>query len=77
MKAIAFIAAVFMIVVHGFKMMSSADASDKVKAGLKGLLNVIVALVIIKLIDYVYYIAHDGNYAILCRIPIYHRSMKQ
>jgi len=57
MKAIAFIAAVFMIVVHGFKMMSSADASDKVKAGLKGLLNVIVALVIIKLIDYVYYIA--------------------
>lgn len=57
MKAIAFIAAVLMIVIHWFKMMSSADASDKVKAWLKWLLNVIVALVIIKLIDYVYYIA--------------------
>ena len=37
--------------------MASADKSDKVKAWLKWLLNVIVALVIIKLIDYVYYIA--------------------
>jgi hypothetical protein len=46
-----------MMVVHGFKMMSSADKADKVKAWLKWLLNVIIALVIIKVIDYVYYIA--------------------
>lgn len=56
-KAFAFIAAVLMIVIHGFKMMSSADKADKVKIWLKGLLNVIVALVIIKIIDYVYYLA--------------------
>ena len=56
-KAFAFIAAILMIVVHGFKMMSTADQSDKVKIWLKWLLNVIVALVIIKLIDYIYYIA--------------------
>ena len=57
LKALAFVAAIFMMVVHGFKMMASADKAEKVKAWLKWLLNVIVALVIIKVIDYVYYIA--------------------
>ena len=57
MKALAFVAAILMMVVHGFKMMSSVDKADKVKAWLKWLLNVIIALVIIKVIDYVYYIA--------------------
>lgn len=56
-KAFAFIAAIIMIVVYWFKVLSTADKSDKVKAWLKWLLNVIIALVIIKLIDYVYYIA--------------------
>jgi hypothetical protein len=32
MKALAFVAAILMMVVHGFKMMSSADKADKVKA---------------------------------------------
>lgn len=61
-KAAAFIAAILMIVIHGLKMMSSADKSDKVKAWLKWLLNVIVALVIIKVIDYVYYIAQVNDF---------------
>ena len=56
-KALAFIAAILMMVIHWFKMMSTADKADKVKAWLKWLLNVIVALIIIKVIDYVYYIA--------------------
>lgn len=56
-KTLAFIAAILMIVVHGFKIMSTADKSDKVKIWLKWLLNVIIALVIIKIIDYVYYMA--------------------
>lgn len=60
-KALAFIAAIVMMVIHWFKVMSSADKSDKVKIWLKWLLNVIVALVIIKLIDYVYYIAQLSN----------------
>ena len=60
-KAFAFIAAILMIVIHWFKMMSSADKSDKVKAWLKWLLNVIIALVIIKVIDYVYYMAQLSN----------------
>lgn len=61
LKALAFIAAVLMIVIHWFKMMSNADKADKVKTGVKWLLNVIVALVIIKLIDYVYYIAQMSD----------------
>lgn len=56
-KAMAFLAAILMIIVHWFKMMASADKSDKVKIWLKWLLNVIIALVIIKLIDYIYYVA--------------------
>lgn len=56
-KALAFIVAILMIVVHWFKMMASSDKSDKVKIWLKWLLNVIIALVIIKLIDYIYYMA--------------------
>jgi len=60
-KAFAFIAAILMIVIHWFKMMSSADKSDKVKAWLKWLLNVIVALVVIKVIDYIYYMAQLPN----------------
>lgn len=57
LKALAFAAAILMMVIHGFKMMSNADKADKAKAWIKWLLNVIVALVIIKIIDYVYYIA--------------------
>ena len=56
LKALAFLAAVLMLVIHGFKMMSNADKADKAKAWIKWLLNVIIALVIIKIIDYVYYI---------------------
>lgn len=61
LKALAFIAAILMLVIHGFKMMSSADKADKAKAWIKWLLNVIVALVIIKVIDYVYYIVQLPN----------------
>lgn len=61
LKWFAFIAAIIMIVVHGFKMFSSADKSDKVKTWFKWLLNVIVALVVIKLIDYIYYIAQMSD----------------
>ena len=60
-KAFAFIAAILMIVIHWFKMMSNSDKSDKVKEWLKWLLNIIIALVIIKVIDYIYYMAQLPN----------------
>ncbi len=56
-KVLAFFAAILMIVVYGVKMMAAMDKSDKVKVAQKGIVNVIIALVFIKLIDYVFYIA--------------------
>jgi hypothetical protein len=56
-KVLAFFAAIVMLVVTGFRMMSAMDKSDKVKTAQKGAINVIIALVFIKIIDYLFYIA--------------------
>ena len=57
LKALAFFIAIIMIVVSGFKIMAVSDQSDKTKTAIKWIMNVVVALVIIKIIDYVYYMA--------------------
>ncbi|MDR2190788.1 MAG: hypothetical protein LBP53_06545 [Candidatus Peribacteria bacterium] len=62
LKGAAFFFAILMIVVTGFRVIAAADA-DKSKKLLKGLLNVIGALVIIKSVDFVYYIASQGDFA--------------
>jgi hypothetical protein len=46
-----------MLVVSGFRMMSAMDKSDKVKIAQKWAINVVIALVLIKVIDYLFYIA--------------------
>jgi hypothetical protein len=51
-----------MVVVYGFKMMSVSDQATKTKTAIKWIINVIIALVIIKVIDYVYYIAQLPNF---------------
>ena len=56
-KILAFFAAIIMLVVAGFRMMSAMDKSDKVKIAQKWWINVVIALVFIKLIDYIFYIA--------------------
>jgi len=62
LKALAFFVAITMIVVYGFRIMSTSDKSDKVKTLMKGIVNVVIALVIIKTIDYVYYIAQSPEF---------------
>lgn len=57
LKALAFFVAIVFTAWYGFKMATAVDAEDKVKAAKSGLLNVIVALVFIKVIDYIYYVA--------------------
>lgn len=57
LKALAFFVAIIMIVVYGFKIMSVADKAEKTKTAVRWIINVVVALVLIKIIDYVYYIA--------------------
>jgi heme/copper-type cytochrome/quinol oxidase subunit 2 len=52
-----------MMVVTGFKMMSALDKEDKIKEGRKWLVNIIIALVLIKIVDYVFYIAQSVSFA--------------
>lgn len=56
-KVLAFFAAIIMLIVAGFRMMSAMDKSDKVKIAQKWAINVVIALVFIKMIDYIFYIA--------------------
>ncbi len=56
-KSMAFFIAIIMLVVYWFKIMAESDKADKIKTMITGIINVVIALVIIKVIDYVYYIA--------------------
>ena len=61
-KVLAFFAAIVMLVVSGFRMMSAMDKSDKVKIAQKWAINVVIALVMIKVIDYIFYIAQTPSF---------------
>jgi len=61
-KVLAFFAAIIMLVVSGFRMMSAMDKSDKVTIARKWAINVVIALVFIKVIDYVFYIAQTPSF---------------
>jgi len=61
-KVLAFFAAIIMLVVSGFKMMSAMDKSDKVTIARKWAINVVIALVLIKVIDYIFYIAQTPTF---------------
>jgi hypothetical protein len=56
LKGAAFFWAILMIVITGFRVVMAADA-DKSKKLVRGVLNVVGALVIMKGVDFVYYIA--------------------
>ena len=62
-KVLWFFLAIVMMVVTGFKIMSAMDQEDKLKSAKKWIFNIVVALVLIKIIDYVYYIAQSPSFA--------------
>jgi len=43
-------------------MMGAMDKEDKVKAAKTGILNVIIALVFIKIVDLIYFIAQEPDF---------------
>lgn len=57
LKAMAFFVAIIMVVVSWVKIMSVSDQAEKTKTAIRWVMNVVVALIMIKVIDYVYYIA--------------------
>lgn len=64
LKAAAFFIAIIMIVVTGFKMMNpQAGESGDAKKYAKNLMNIIFALVGMKVIDFIYFIASQANFA--------------
>lgn len=62
-KVLAFFAAIVMLVVAGFKMMAAMDKSEKVTIARKWAINVLVALVMIKVVDYIFYIAQTPDFS--------------
>ena len=62
-KVLWFFLAIIMMVVYGVKIMAAMDKDDKLKVARKWVLNVILALVFIKIIDYVYFIAQAPTFA--------------
>lgn len=59
-KAFAFFLAVIMIVITWFKVIAAGEW-EKSKKLLKWVLNVVVALLIIKWVDFIYYVAADSS----------------
>lgn len=57
LKWLAFFIAIVFLVIYGYRIMAATDQEDKLKTAKTGILNIIIALVAIKVIDYLYYIA--------------------
>ena len=61
-KGIAFFLAIVMIFWYGFQIIQAMDAADKRKKWITWVINVLSALVFIKLLDFVYYIAQQQDF---------------
>jgi len=61
LKALAFFVAIVFTAWYGFRMATAVDAEEKVTAAKNWLKNVVIALVFIKVIDYIYYVAQVGD----------------
>jgi len=61
-KAFAFFLAIVMIAYYGFKIMQAYENEEKIKEWRAGIINVLLALIFIRVIDYLYYIAQAGNF---------------
>jgi len=61
LKSAAYYIAILMMVYYWYKIVQAQEKEDKIKAGRTGALNIIIALVAIKVLDYVYFIAQKSN----------------
>lgn len=63
LKAFAFFYAIVIVIWYGLLMIRAQDKEDAIKSAKTGLTNVIVALIFIKVIDFVFFIAQDVSFA--------------
>ena len=61
-KWLAFFAAIIMLVYYAYKMLNAFGEEEKFKTARVGLLNVFLALIFIKVIDYIFLIAAQENF---------------
>ena len=62
LKAFAFFYAIIITIWYGFNMIRALDKEDTLKNAKRGLVNVLLALVFIKVIDFVFFIAQDVSF---------------
>ncbi len=62
LRAGAFFAAIVLLVFTWWRIMVAMDNEDKIKEGKNGILNIIISLLIIKIIDYIYYVAQTPDF---------------
>ncbi len=63
LKALAFFIAIVALVIAAVRMMSAMDQEDKIKSARRWIINVIAALLFIKLIDFIYYAVAQPNFS--------------
>lgn len=61
-KSAAYYIAFIMMVYYGYKMMQAQEKEDKIKTARTWIINIILALIAIKVLDYVYYIAQSDSF---------------
>lgn len=59
-KASAFFVAIVLIIYHGLQIIRAYEKEDKLTEARKAVVNVLWVLILIKVVDYVYFIAYDS-----------------
>ncbi|MEI7477834.1 MAG: hypothetical protein WCJ81_04990 [bacterium] len=63
LKSLAFFYAIIMTIWYGISMIRALDKEDAIKSAKKGILNIVLALIFIKVVDFVFFIAQDVGFA--------------
>jgi len=61
-KWLAYYVAILMMIYYGYKIIQAQEKEDKIKQARTWILNIILALIGIKVLDYVYYISQQKNF---------------
>jgi hypothetical protein len=62
LKVLAYFVAILMIIYYGFQIIRAYEKDDKIKAARTGVINVILALIFIRVIDFLYSILQTKNF---------------
>lgn len=63
LKMAAYFVAIVMVVYYWFRMMKAFDQEDKIKEARKWIINVVLALVFVKIIDFLFFIAQQEDFS--------------